>query len=151
MTPGYAPDMDGAPWYGDGLCFACTRCGNCCTGAGAVRVTDAEIEALARRLGLSDAEFRTAYTRRLRGAVVALREKRNSDCVFYDAQRGCTVYEERPRQCRTWPFWRAVVHSRERWDDEARGCPGMNRGERVSAGMVSALAREDGTSGLLPD
>jgi Fe-S-cluster containining protein len=115
-----------------------------------VRVSDAEIEALARRLSLADAEFRAAYTRELRGGVLALREKQNRDCIFWDARRGCTVYEERPRQCRTWPFWRAVVHSRERWEEEAAGCPGMNRGARVGAEAIQELLRDDGTSGVLP-
>jgi Fe-S-cluster containining protein len=143
--------MPGDPWYREGLRFRCTRCGNCCTGAGVVRVSDAEIEALARRLALSDAELRAAYTRELRGGVVALREKRNRDCIFYDARRGCTVYEERPRQCRSWPFWRAVVHSRERWAEEAEGCPGMNQGAHFDADAIREILRDDGTSGVLPD
>ncbi len=138
------------PWYRDGLRFACTRCGNCCTGAGVVRVSEAEIEALADHLALADAEFRALYLRRLRRGEVALREKANRDCVFYDRRKGCTVYPHRPRQCRTWPFWRAVVHSRERWDEEARSCPGMNRGALHDADLIDRQARDDGTSGAAP-
>ena len=93
------------PWYADGLRFECLRCGRCCTGApGRVRVSDEEIAALAARLGLAEAEFRAGYTRRSRGADVLLAEKRNFDCVFFDSEQGCSVYEDRPRQCRTWPF-----------------------------------------------
>lgn len=140
-----------APWCRDGLRFACTRCGGCCRGAGTVRVSDAEIEALARRLELEPREFRAAYTRKLRGGERSLREKRNRDCIFYHRSSGCSVYQDRPRQCRTWPFWRSVVHSEERWDEEARSCPGMNRGTLRSASEVAALARDDGTSGSPPD
>ena len=139
------------PWYRDGLRFACTRCGNCCRGAGAVRVSDEEIERLARRLALEPHEFRSAYTRKLRGGERSLREKRNRDCVFYDAARGCTVYGDRPRQCRTWPFWRAVVHSEERWQEEARDCPGMDHGPVHGAREIAASLRNDGTSGELGD
>lgn len=135
------------PWYRDGLRFSCTRCGRCCRGPGTVSVSDAEIEALARRLELAPEEFRTAYTRTLRGGAVSLRERRNRDCVFYDRARGCRVYEARPRQCRTWPFWRAIVHSEERWQEEADGCPGMNRGALHAAAEIAALAADDGTSG----
>ena len=137
------------PWYRDGLHFACTRCGGCCRGAGTVQVSDAEVRGLARRLEMPDREFRAAYTRELRGGKFSLREKRNKDCVFYD--RGCTVYEDRPRQCRTWPFWRAVVDSRERWTEEAADCPGMNQGPVHDAAAIAALARDDGSSGDIPD
>lgn len=137
------------PWYRDGLRFECTRCGHCCTAPGAVRVTDDEIEALARRLELSPAEFREAHTRRLRGGEVSLREKSSGECVFYDRRAGCTVYAARPRQCRSWPFWRAVVHSRERWEEESRHCPGMGRGPLHPADAVRRSAASDGTSGTL--
>lgn len=140
-----------APWYREGLRFACTRCGGCCRGAGTVRVGDAEIEALARRLDLAPDEFRAAYTRKIRGGEVSLRERRNRDCIFHDRDRGCSVYEDRPRQCRTWPFWSAVVHSAERWQEEARSCPGMDQGPLHDAAEIDALARDDGTSGRRPD
>ena len=40
------------PWYADGLRFACTQCGNCCTGEpGFVWVNDAEIAAIAEVRG----------------------------------------------------------------------------------------------------
>ncbi len=139
--------MDEAPWYRDGLRFACTRCGNCCRGApGTVRVSDAEIEGLARLQGLSVAAFREAYTRALRGGEIALREHRNGDCVFWADGRGCTVYAERPRQCRTWPFWSAVVHSPERWREEARDCPGIDHGPLHDAETIRATAATDGTA-----
>ncbi len=136
-------------WYAEGLRFACTRCGNCCRGAGTVRVSDEEIEALARRVGLRDHEFRAAYTRPLRGGELSLRETRERDCIFYDAGVGCRVYEDRPRQCRTWPFWRAVVHSPQRWAEEASQCPGMDRGPLHDAARIERTSASDGTSGTV--
>jgi len=136
------------PWYEDGLRFACTRCGHCCTGApGTVLVSDDEIEVLAGRCGMTDEEFRAAYTRRLRGGAVSLRELRGGACVFYAAGRGCGVYEDRPRQCRTWPFWKGVLHSRERWQQEAQDCPGMDRGPLHSRSEIETVLMDDGTSG----
>jgi hypothetical protein len=134
------------PWFADGLRFACTRCGNCCRGAGSVRVSDAEIVRLSRRLALDDLEFRAMYTRRLRGGDVSLRETREKACVFYDPAVGCRVHSDRPLQCRSWPFWSAVVHSPERWAEEAQNCPGMNRGPRRDAGHIARTAERDGTS-----
>jgi Fe-S-cluster containining protein len=138
-----------SPWYAEGLRFACQRCGNCCTGSGSVRVSDVEIERLAARVEMTNEEFRIAYTRRLRGGDVSLRETRSKDCVFFDRARGCRVYSDRPRQCRSWPFWRNVIHTSERWSEEAQDCPGMNRGELHSAAEISEIAREDGTSGVI--
>ncbi len=140
----------GSPWYRSGLRFACQRCGNCCTGSGSVRVSDAEIARLAARVGMSDAEFRAAYTRVLRGGDVSLRETRDKDCVFLERGRRCRVYSDRPRQCRSWPFWRSVIHSQERWQEEAVSCPGMDRGRHFSREEIEALAGDDGTSGVLP-
>ena len=140
--------MSGEPWYRDGLRFACTRCGNCCGGApGSVRVSDAEIEALARRTALGPEEFRAVYTRRLRGGAVSLRECSDGTCILYAAERGCSVYPDRPRQCRTWPFWRSVVHSPERWADEASDCPGMGRGPLHAAVQIERALEDDGTQG----
>ena len=117
------------PWYRDGLRFECTQCGNCCTGfPGTVTVNDDEIAALAARLELSEEDFRRQYTRVLSGGKVSLREKPNYDCVFWAREHGCLMYQDRPTQCRTWPFWRTNVSSRASWDKEARHCPGMNTG-----------------------
>lgn len=139
-------------WYESGLRFECARCGHCCSGTpGTVRVSDDEIEALARRVGLESDEFRSVYTRPLRRGEISLREKRNRECVFFDRERGCRVYTSRPRQCRSWPFWRAVVHSPERWSEEAEHCPGMNRGPLWSAVEIRQICLRDGTSGAVPD
>ena len=141
---------NGEPWYGGGLRFECTRCGNCCTGEpGTVRVDDEEVSALARHLELDEEQFHALYTHRLPSGETSLREKPNGDCVFWDRERGCTAYAYRPRQCRTWPFWRAVVRSPERWAEAAEDCPGMNRGPRFDAGHISATSAADGTSGVV--
>ena len=48
--------------------------------------------------------------------------------MFYDEAAGCTIYEGRPTQCRTWPFWPEVVTRGRSWNKAARDCPGMNDG-----------------------
>jgi len=143
-----ARQADPAPWYREGLRFTCTRCGHCCSGTpGTVLVSDAEIEALARRVELPPAAFRKVYTRRLRRGAISLRERRNGQCIFFQPGAGCTVYPDRPRQCRTWPFWRGVVHSPQRWAEEAEHCPGMNHGHLHAPEEIQQLTQNDGTSG----
>jgi Fe-S-cluster containining protein len=109
-------------------------------------VSDEEISDLAAHLHETDDSFRAKYTRKIRGGDISLKEKPNHDCVFYDRTEGCTVYDFRPRQCRTWPFWSSVVHSPETWQQASRSCPGMGTGSLRSAETIAATAVRDGTS-----
>jgi uncharacterized protein len=127
--------MAGIPknvWYADGLRFRCTQCGDCCTGAeGYVWVNQAEIDAMAARVGMTAEAFESAHVRRV-GVRRSLKERRGGDCVLLDPQtRKCTTYEERPRQCRTWPFWDSNLRSPEAWAEAAEACPGCNKGSLV--------------------
>jgi uncharacterized protein len=129
--------MDEKPWFKDGLRFECTGCGDCCTGApGYVWVNRDEIEELAQHLGMSPADFEKRYVRRV-GVRKSLIEFDNGDCVFFDNQtRKCKVYEARPRQCRTWPFWQSNVASKEAWEQTCQVCPGSGRGKLHSAERI---------------
>jgi Fe-S-cluster containining protein len=122
-----------SPWYREGLAFTCTRCGSCCTGApGYVWVSPEEIERLARHRGLAVDEFSRRYVRRV-GDHYSLIERPGGDCIFWDAKAGCTVYEARPVQCRTWPFWPENVETPEDWEHVTRICPGSGRGRHYTA------------------
>ena len=139
------------PWYApSGLCFTCTGCGNCCRGpeTGYVFLNAIEIETLAARLGISRDEFGRKYLRKVLGGQISLIEKPNLDCVFWTPGKGCEVYEDRPTQCRTFPFWPEVVESAEIWKEEAVHCPGMGKGKRYSPAAIEALA---GGVGGTPD
>lgn len=132
-------------WYQDGLRFACTRCGNCCGGApGYCWVSDGEIAQLALRLGMSEPAFRRRYTRHVPGRGISLTEKTNFDCVFFERGRGCTVYEDRPQQCRTWPFWRSNLSNRDQWALASEGCPGMDQGPLHDVASIDATSANDG-------
>ena len=120
-------------WYAEGLRFACTQCGNCCTGKpGFVWVNDAEITALADFRGEPEDQVRGLYIRSEGGTRRSLKEKPNGDCVFYDRMAGCTVYPVRPRQCRTWPFWDSNVKTPKDWKRTCEICPGAGTGELIS-------------------
>lgn len=123
--------MSEKPWYDKGLRFECSQCGDCCTGGpGYVWVTNDEIAALAAAIGEEDIErFEELYVRKI-GIRKSLKELPNWDCVFFDGEtRGCTVYEARPRQCRTWPFWDSNLRSPEMWQQTCEVCPGSGKGK----------------------
>jgi len=127
------------PWYHGGLRFQCAGCGACCTGTpGYVWVNKAEIIALAAALGTDVERFQRKYVR-LVGVRKSLVELPGGECVFFDQQvHQCKVYQVRPRQCRTWPFWPSNLRSPECWAAMAERCPGANRGPLVAVGEIMA-------------
>jgi Fe-S-cluster containining protein len=130
--------MSDLPWYHAGLRFTCTQCGDCCTGSpGFVWVNNEEIAALATAVGLGLDEFEDQYVRRV-GARKSLKEFPNGDCVFLDSSRRCTVYEDRPRQCRTWPFWDSNLKTAEDWKQTCAVCPGSGKGQLYQLEEIEA-------------
>ena len=119
-------------WYSDGLRFECTQCGDCCSGSeGYVWVNQEEIDGMANRIGMDSAAFEEQFVKRV-GVRRSLKERPGGDCVLLDPQtRKCTAYEERPRQCKTWPFWQSNIRTPEAWAEAAQACPGCNKGNLV--------------------
>ena len=129
------PPQNEKPWYAEsGLKFNCSQCGDCCTGApGYVWVNKEEIAKLAAAAGIEDIdEFERLYVRKV-GIRKSLKEFPNGDCVFFDNEtRKCQVYQARPRQCRTWPFWDSNLRTPEAWEATCEVCPGSGRGKLYS-------------------
>ena len=128
------------PWYSDGLKFKCSGCGDCCTGApGYVWVNKQEITALAAALGFDDVEqFEDKYVRKI-GVRKSLVEFPNGDCVFFDNDtRKCAVYQHRPRQCKTWPFWDSNLKNPQAWEETCESCPGSGQGKLYSLEQIEA-------------
>ncbi len=135
-------------WYAGGLRFSCTQCGNCCTGPpGTVWFTAAEGAAIAGSLGLEIAEFYAQYAQKVEGRW-SLKENlvgSGYDCVFLDRTSSgaalCSVYGNRPTQCRTWPFWPENLTSERKCQMVKRRtpCPGMDTGTLVPIERIRIL------------
>lgn len=114
------------PWFDDGLRFKCTGCGKCCTGSpGYVYLSHQDLARFSTHFGLTEMEFTQKYTRFIDGQYALLDKPGSNDCLFLKNNQ-CTVYEARPTQCRTFPWW--VYHLREPsdWEDAAKRCEGIN-------------------------
>lgn len=87
--------------------YDCQRCTACCRWPGQVKLTEAEITALAAHLEMSESDFIQRYTRlRPDRRGLALTEQPDGACVFLDG-RDCRVQPVKPRQCRDFPNgWR---------------------------------------------
>ena len=123
-------------WYEPGLKFECTMCGACCSGGeGVVHFTDEEGEVIAKRLGMSVAQFREKFTRMtpLGQSLNEVMTKHGLDCVFLDratmpGKAVCSLYEARPTQCRTFPFWPEHIRTPRAWRELGHACEGVGRG-----------------------
>jgi Fe-S-cluster containining protein len=102
-------------------------------------VNKEEITQLAALVGIDDIEtFRDKYVRKV-GIRESLREYADGACVFFDTEaRKCTVYEARPRQCRTWPFWDSNVRDEEAWARTCEVCPGSGKGKLYTIEQIDA-------------
>jgi Fe-S-cluster containining protein len=135
--------MPRAPWYASGLRFACIpECGACCTNHedyAYVYLTEDDIRRISKHLGLTKREFLNEYTMLDDDEIVL--KMVEPDCPFLDGWR-CMVYEARPVQCRTFPFWTENLKSRAAWARLRRFCPGIGQGELLELEQIRDHVRE---------
>lgn len=110
----------------EGINFKCTGCGQCCTGEpGYVFLSDEDIENLATKLSISKDLFLQKYTRYVEGRISLLEDPKNYDCIFLKNQKHCTVYEARPKQCKTFPWWPGNFENEEEFEETKNRCEGF--------------------------
>jgi len=135
--------MSPKSWYSKGLRFECTQCGNCCRNHGDytyVYLIEKEVERMAHHLGLSQKRFLEDFCTEEEGWV-SLRMDAEA-CPFLQEDNRCGVYEVRPKQCATWPFWDENL-KRATWEGPVKKCcPGIGQGPVTPAAEVERIARE---------
>ena len=127
------------PFYARGLHFSCKRCSSCCRyESGFVFLSEKDASRLAAALNMGHGEFQSVFCRWISvengRSQLSLKEKSNFDCIFWTLNKndgtesGCSVYNERPLQCRAFPFWSSMLSSKEGWEAAAGDCPGIGQG-----------------------
>lgn len=136
-------------WFKDGLSFGCTGCGKCCQMDGDVWLSPEEQPLIASALGETVDTFRAKYTRQIlkewvclsyykspppplplsleaettttpdTTATVTASASAAGGCIFLSTDGKCGIYETRPVQCRTYPFWPSLLSSPDDWEEEA--------------------------------
>ncbi|MEA3353339.1 MAG: YkgJ family cysteine cluster protein [Campylobacterota bacterium] len=106
----------------------CAQCeGNCCIGeSGYIWINKEEIIKLSEHLGISVEELGQNYLLKV-GYRYSLKEKKIGDnnyaCIFFDLEKKqCSVYEARPNQCRTFPFWE---YFKDKVQEVKQECPAI--------------------------
>ena len=113
-------------WYHEGLRFKCTGCGKCCTGPGFVWLEEEDIESLTKKLNLSHDDFLKKYTRQLGFDRSLTEDPVTTDCIFLKDKKFCEVYDARPKQCRTFPWWPDNIKSKAHWNEAKKRCEGID-------------------------
>lgn len=159
-------------WYEsmEKIPFECTECGKCCQTKGAVYLNPSETKSASELLNLSVDEFKSMYVAREeefptgRDSVgwTVLKQKETdgiTECIFLKDNK-CGIYESRPLQCSTYPFWPRFMDNMDGWNDEVvdekgdkewsyeeGGCEGMRRvelqhGAEITEGVSVSEATE---------
>ena len=106
---------------------ACATCqGRCCTGeSGYIYVSKSEIENISSLLNLDVKEFVDKYLfkKMYKYSIKEIQYDDSFECIFYDREsNGCKIYDARPTQCKTFPFW---DYYKTRVDELKLECPGI--------------------------
>lgn len=86
---------------------------------------------MAKSLGISTQEFTKTYCNKTDGFFHLKQESKSDNCLFLKNNR-CEVYQSRPMQCKTWPFWPDVMDAKTWKAEVANFCPGVGKGKLYS-------------------
>ena len=134
----------GKEWWREGVRFECTGSGKCCTSHGEYGFVYLNLEhrqRFAKVLGITTGEFTRKYCEKTGGIWHLKEDPKNPDCMFLKG-KSCGIYEGRPTQCRTWPFWPEVMNAKSWAKDVKAFCPGVGRGELISGESIERQLRE---------
>lgn len=116
----------GTLWWTEGLKFGCTACGRCCQNKGEVWLNGDEFADLALYISESPLQLLERYSEKVTSGWVKVKTEVNNDplissqCIFLgDDGKQCSIYDARPTQCRTYPFWPSLLSNRESWRNES--------------------------------
>lgn len=131
-------------WWKEGIRFECQSSGKCCTSHGEygfVYLTKKDRVRMAKQLEMTLAAFTKKHCDRSDGFFHLKEDPQNTDCAFLKNKK-CQIYEARPTQCRTWPFWPDTLPAKA-WNKEViTFCPGVGKGSLISADKIQIQLQE---------
>lgn len=108
------------PFWSEGLNFTCSACGKCCQNKGEVWFNTEEFTHLVEKIQLPVQDVLDFYVEEVQSGWVKLKSKEADgleECIFLSNtdHKSCTIYEQRPVQCRTYPYWSRLLGERKEW------------------------------------
>ena len=135
-------------WLQKGLAFQCQGSGKCCISRGEygfVYLTDDDRKNMAKALSMSLTEFTQKHCDQSDGTYHLKEIQNQPECRFLKNSK-CSVYEGRPTQCRTWPFWPENLNAKDWKRDVVNFCPGAGKGPTHSYSEIRKIAAEQAYS-----
>ena len=131
-------------WWSKGIRFECQGSGQCCLSRGEygyVFLTREDRKRMADHLGLPLRDFTKKYCDKTMGVYHLKEDADRLECTFLKGKK-CGIYQARPTQCRTWPFWPEVMNAKT-WNKEVKiFCPGIGKGKLYSAEEIEKNLNE---------
>lgn len=131
-------------WWDEGVRFECQGSGKCCVSHGEygfVFLTRKDRMRMAKHLGLSLSEFTKKHCDQQGSAFHLKEDPQDLNCRFLNGKQ-CGIYEARPIQCRTWPFWPEVMNTKTWKKEVAAFCPGVGKGRVWPKSEIKQLLKE---------
>lgn len=131
--------------FKDGVRFECQGSGKCCVSHGEfgfVYLSLKDRARLAKHLHLDIEQFTKKHCRKIDGHWAIKDNPNDPNCVFLKDKK-CGVYEGRPTQCRTWPFWPDVMSARSWKKNVVDFCPGIGKGKLYSEKEIMKIASDE--------
>jgi Fe-S-cluster containining protein len=121
-------------WYNEGLRFECKQCQTCCKNFIRNGKRVASVYLKVSEIGNFDFSKLDVVS----PVSIVLKVKENGDCIFLGPE-GCTVYDKRPEQCRTYPFWSELMDNKRQWDFLGKSCHGIGKGRLYSLEEIERI------------
>ena len=131
-------------WYGEGIRFECQGSGKCCVSRGQygyVYLNKKDRQRMAKVLGVSTQFFTRNFCSKTEGFFHLREDKSSKNCLFLKKNQ-CSVYEGRPTQCRTWPFWPELMNAKSWKKDVVGFCPGVGKGRLYKPEEIKKIVSE---------
>lgn len=132
-NPTLKPSEPKKEWWSEGVRFQCQGSGNCCLSRGEygfVFLTKEDRQRFADYFNESLSTWTRKNCDRTQGFWHLKEDPKREECMYLKG-KSCGVYEARPTQCRTWPFWPEVMNAKT-WAKEVKTfCPGVGKGPMI--------------------
>lgn len=125
-----------------GVHFECVQeCTECCEIPGLVFVHESEIERIAGHRNVTPEKFRNTSLKPYWGDVYYLDYPEEEPCMFL-GDDGCAIYDVRPVQCASFPFWPENLSDHKIWKGLKKFCPGIDKGKLYSPEEILEILLE---------